>query len=29
MAVVDRTRELEPREGLPIGWDGQHARSRC
>ncbi len=25
MAVVDRTRELEPREDLPIGWDGQTA----
>jgi len=25
MAIVDRTRELEPREGQPIGWDGRTA----
>ncbi len=25
MAVVDRTRELEPREGQAIGWDGRTA----
>lgn len=25
MAVVDRTRELEPREGRPIGWEGRTA----
>lgn len=23
--MVDRTRELEPREGAPIGWDGKTA----
>jgi len=26
MAIVDRTRELEPRERAPIGWDGRTAR---
>jgi acetone carboxylase, alpha subunit len=25
MAIVDRTRELEPTEGRPIGWDGRSA----
>ena len=23
MAIVDATRELEPREARPIGWDGR------
>jgi hypothetical protein len=27
MAVVDATRELEPRERRPIGWDGRTLRA--
>ena len=23
MAIVEATRELEPREGRPIGWEGK------
>lgn len=26
MAIVDRTRELEPRERAPIGWEGRTAK---